>query len=501
MLFMSQRASIALMVCFLHFSLGTMAHAAGQDFSQLKRLEKEGATVSGIVVSLPKGEVIAEIGSDKRLTPASVSKAILAAAALEKWGSEHSFITKAFARGEKKGTVLHGDLIIEGSGDPSLTNEKLWFLATDIARTGITEVKGSLVLNTKLFGNIIKDENRQAGSKSSTHAYDSPLSAAAVNFSVLAVVGSPADRSGKAGRIALEPYPLSSIKLNGSVQTSLAGSSKKLSVLRTSQMGADTLTVSGQIPAGSLPQRVYRSVSDADRYAGEVFKAFLEHAGVTVRGGIKSEKTPISSGMTAIAAVESFPIDWQLRGLMKMSNNFIADMFTILLDTDDEKRQGATLEGGAEELELYLRQALSESKLSKGKSLNGLVLNSGSGLTPSNKLSARDVVAVLERMYFNAREFPAFLSALPIPGAEGTVKKRFSEPSAQHLQERMRAKTGTLTEPRDAVGLAGYSRLKSGEWVAFAVIVNGTSSLPNPGVERIRESIDEDLIRILPLEK
>ncbi len=69
--------------------------------------------------------------------------------------------------------MLEGDLIVEGSGDLSLANEKLWFLCTDIARIGIKEVKGDLVLNTSLFGAIEPDQDRAAGAAFSTYAYDS----------------------------------------------------------------------------------------------------------------------------------------------------------------------------------------------------------------------------------------------------------------------------------------------------------------------------------------
>ena len=115
-------------------------------------------------------------------------------------------------------------------------------------------------------------------------------------------------------------------------------------------------------------------------------------------------------------------------------------------------------------------------------------------------MSARDVVAVLQRMYSNTREFPAFLSALPVPGAEGTVKNRFASRNTSHLRDRLRAKTGTLSEPRDAVGLAGYSRLASGDWIAFCTIVNGSDKNPSVGIESARRTIDEDLGELLPAE-
>jgi D-alanyl-D-alanine carboxypeptidase/D-alanyl-D-alanine-endopeptidase (penicillin-binding protein 4) len=189
-----------------------------------------------------------------------------------------------------------------------------------------------------------------------------------------------------------------------------------------------------------------------------------------------------------------------LLGLFKVSNNFIADMMTILLDLDDKKQFGATLEGGANQLESYMSMVLQKAAKPYQSSSDGIVMQSGSGLTHENKLSARDVVAVLQRMYVNSREFPSFLNALPVPGAEGTVKKRFQSEQTKHLRDRLRAKTGTLSEPHDAIGLAGYSRLKDGDWVAFCAMVNGSTKRPNVGIEFARETIDDDLGRLLPPE-
>lgn len=473
---------------------------APSGFSRLRSLEARGAKASGLVMRLRDGKVLASLHDGQRLTPASVSKLILAAAALEKWGSDHTFVTKFHVMGPRKNGVLSGDLILEGAGDPYLTNEKLWFLATDVARMGVRQVEGNLVLNTSLFGTIEPDSNRLAGARNSTHAYDSPLSAAAVNFSVLAVVAGPGAAPGLPGPLALEPYPLDTVSLSGFVSTVASGRAKVSVSRHSSGNGQDRLAAAGQIPMGSLPVRVYRSVSDANAYTGAVLRAFLAKAGVVVKGGVKVERTPVTRAARPLASVESFPLDWQIRGLFKVSNNFIGDMLTIGLDVDDSQSRGATLSGGASKLETYMQRTLLEAPGFLGKSEGTLVLESGSGLTPENRLSAKDVVAVLARMYNNAREFPSFLAALPIPGSEGTVKKRFAAPEALHLKDRLRAKTGTLTEPRDAVALGGYSRLKDGDWVAFAVLVNGTERNPSLGVEGVRELIDQELAGILPPE-
>lgn len=464
-------------------------------FSNLAKLQSKGARISALAINLRDGTILAELSPTQRLAPASLTKTLLAAAAFEKWGSEHSFKTKVHITGKRNNGKLSGDVIIEGAGDPYLTNEKLWFLATDVARLGIREVEGDLILNTSLFGDMDRDSNRAAGKRASSHAYDSPLSAAAVNFSVLAVVAGAGDSKSDPAFLGLEPFSMPGYRIQGKVSS---GTRSQMSVSRVKQNAVDVLTAAGSAAIGQGPVRSYRSVSDADGYAGAVFRAFLEQAGVKIKGTTKVERTPLRSNARLLTEVDGFPLDWQIRGLFKVSNNFIGDMLTILLDTNERKQTGATLTGGSQQLELYMKAVLKKYDMEEGQ--GKLVVESGSGLTPENRLSARDFTTLFQHMFDNPREFPPFLAALPIPGAEGTVKKRFSETREKHLQSLVRAKTGTLSEPIDAVSLGGYCRLPNGDWAAFATIVNGSSSKPNVGIQLVHDAVDADLATIFPAE-
>ncbi|BBH51901.1 D-alanyl-D-alanine carboxypeptidase/D-alanyl-D-alanine endopeptidase [Fluviispira sanaruensis] len=476
-------------------------YAIDPTFPQLSKLEKEGVQISAMVMRLNNKDIIAEMNPDKRLSPASTSKLILAAQALETWGSNKTFKSQIYMRGQLQNGVLNGDLIFYGSGDPSFTNEKIWFLATDVYRYGIKKVTGNLIINNSIFGLIKEDQNRSSGKVKSRNAYDSPLSSAAINFSVLALVVNPAQKIGQAASISIEPFPMDNVKIIGKVITEKENSAPQISVSRSSSNGKDIFTISGSIPFGNTTKRIYRSISNAEIYAGETLKAFIKSSGVQLNGKIAIESKPISKNDVLIAEVEGFPLDWQLKGLFQVSNNFIADMLTLnLLNENASQGKGNLVEGG-KILENYVRNAYKDSPWGEIKNNNSpIVMESGSGLTPNNRLSARDIICVLDRMYFNGRDFPAFLSALPIPGDEGTLKKRFQTSSEKFLQERLRAKTGTLSEPVSVNALGGYSRLRNGEWVAFAIIANGTKSKPQIEIKHLRDAIDSDLARVLPSE-
>lgn len=490
-------------IILISFILKTFfALAQTSSWPQLEKLENNGLKVSAMVVRLHDAKIIAELNPDQRLSPASVSKLVVASSALNTWGPDKTFITKVYMRGELIKNTLQGDIIFYGAGDPSLTNEKLWFLSTDVARFGIKKITGKIIVNNSLYGKILEDENRIRGKEKSRNAYDSPLSSSAINFSVLALVVNPGEKLNSPAKISIEPYKISSIKINNLVTTSNSNSITKINVYRSSHNGQDTFNISGNIAHKSSTQRIYRSISDPDRYTGETFNAFLKSAGIETSGLIQVESTPLNRNESVIAQVEGFPLDWQLKGLFQVSNNFIADMLTLSLTQEQYSINNIkNLKNGGKFLEKYLENLIKNSHWKSTKNINTpLVLESGSGLTPNSRLSARDIISVLDQMYFNGRAFPAYLAGLPIAGEEGTLKKRFLTSSEKHLQERLRAKTGTLTDPIFVSSLGGYSRLLNGDWVAFAIIVNGLKSKTQFDLKNIRDAIDSDLAKVLPME-
>jgi D-alanyl-D-alanine carboxypeptidase/D-alanyl-D-alanine-endopeptidase (penicillin-binding protein 4) len=96
----------------------------------------------------------------------------------------------------------------------------------------------------------------------------------------------------------------------------------------------------------------------------------------------------------------------------------------------------------------------------------GLVLDNGSGLSRSERISARQLAQLLQAGA-DSDWSPEFETSLPIAGIDGTLRRRFKDTPAAL---RARLKTGTL---RDVDAVAGYVRdIARREWIVVA-IVNG----------------------------
>src|SRR5690349_19433639 len=107
-----------------------------------------GARDVGFVLSeVGTGRVVAEHLASRAFMPASVTKLVSTAAALEILGPSHRFDTAVLAVGPVREGVLEGDVFLRGEGDPRLTAPQLLSLAADLRRAGVREVRGRFLFD------------------------------------------------------------------------------------------------------------------------------------------------------------------------------------------------------------------------------------------------------------------------------------------------------------------------------------------------------------------
>ncbi|MGK7912959.1 MAG: D-alanyl-D-alanine carboxypeptidase [Synechococcus sp.] len=96
------------------------------------------------------------------LPAASITKLATSLAALEIWGPEHRFTTRVYTTGEVRDRILHGDLIVMGSGDPYFVWEDSFEIASQIARMGIRHITGDFKVVGSFHMNYRTDRDRSA---------------------------------------------------------------------------------------------------------------------------------------------------------------------------------------------------------------------------------------------------------------------------------------------------------------------------------------------------
>lgn len=486
---------IARLVLLITMAATPVVHA-GESFrlTALDRLARTGNAISAMVVNLSTGETIATLDAGQRLLPASVTKLYTAAAALRHWGADYTFTTRLLTTGTLHGDTIDGDLILLGSGDPAFDHDDLARLASLLGSRGITQVTGRLIVNTSLFGAIqCVTRDRCEARDASRHSYDAPLSAAGVDFSNVTVDVLPSLKPGAPAAVALHPVTMPMFRLEAHVATVAPDAPAAVAMTRHDSGNHDILIVSGKVPAGGAPVHRYRSVSDPNRFTGQMLRGLLRRAGIEVTGSDAVDARPPAAGAKTVAEVNGLPLAEQVRRMLLYSNNYMADMFALDLLRDTSPDQPAELHAAGSLLSRFAATTDTDSRFG-GHHQTPPLLQSGSGLTVGNRLAADDLVALLDSMYHDAANFPAFLGALTVPGQ--TPVKTLKEAGDTAWLTRIAAKTGSLSEPVGVFSLAGYFRFDNGEWGAFAVVVNSQQPSHTLRGQALR-AIRDDLERLL----
>ncbi|MGH8161462.1 MAG: D-alanyl-D-alanine carboxypeptidase/D-alanyl-D-alanine endopeptidase [Gammaproteobacteria bacterium] len=457
-----------LMLAIPLLAASAWAHAASP-LAPLAALQHRGARVSALVIRLNNDKVLAALNPDTALTPASTSKLYVAADALSHWGGDYRFRTRLLATGPVVNGIVQGNLVFAGAGDPAFTNETIAKLVRHLTERGIKEVKGDLVVNAGYFGKLeCIPADRCTAAAASNNSYDAKLSSAAVNFANAGVAIRPGSQAGDAATVAQVPYPLPMFRLRNHVKTG-RGRSWRANLSSATRDGDDILTATGTVPAGASPRRYYVSVSNPDRYTGELLRAFLAAAGIRVKGTVRVSWARPAAGRE-VAAVKGQPLWIQLRRMLVWSNNFMADTLALdLLRTRTAPPLSLTAAGAA--ITRFARGLEAQSPLMHNRKPQ-LFLASGSGLTADSRVSARDLVALLDVMYRRTGLLPSFLGSLTVPAH--TPVGMLKDAGKQAWMRRIAVKTGSFPGDFKVFALAGYIRLPDDGWGAFAILINGT---------------------------
>jgi D-alanyl-D-alanine carboxypeptidase/D-alanyl-D-alanine-endopeptidase (penicillin-binding protein 4) len=453
----------------------------------LAQLERTGAQVSAAAIDLDENRAIDELHPDTHLTPASLTKLVTAAAALSRWPPDKVFHTRLLSSGAIIDGELRGDLVLLGAGDPSLDDQAFWSLAAQLRGTGVTRVKGRLLVIPAPFGAVgCETQDRCDALQHSDRSYNAPLGAMGVDFGNWCVQVRPGAVGAKAAvqGCAVNELPVS---VEGSVQTVAASAHQSFWVERVTDASGDHLRAGGDIPEGPA-QQLYRSMSDPVRDSGLLLREMLRELGVPVTGAVVTGAAPPAT-MQLLAQVEGLALGEQLGRMLRYSNNYIADVLTLDLASEAGGAAPNGLSGGASVLSDFLATLAPAAN-------QGPLLHSGSGLTPENLLSAHDLVRVLAHAYRETRRFPSYYGGLVVPR---DAPFGFLREGSEAWLDRVALKTGSMDTPHSVLGIAGYMRKRNGGWIAFAAIVNGGETRAHiplrEALQAARADVEELLVR------
>jgi D-alanyl-D-alanine carboxypeptidase/D-alanyl-D-alanine-endopeptidase (penicillin-binding protein 4) len=416
----------------------------------------------GIVVQdLDSGAPLLTYGEQRSFNPASVMKLVTTLATLDSLGPAHAWTTRVWVDGEVRDGVLTGDLILQGGGDPGLTQERFWTLLRAVREKGIREIRGDVIVDNGLYA--IEAVDPAEFDNAPLKPYNAAPTALLVNYNVLTLRLSP----GEGGLEArLDPPALPIDNLAELDAEAACNGGPDLEVSRE----VDVLSLSGRYPASCGDRSLYLNLMCPPATVAVMFNALWHELGGRHAGQVRVGEWPETA--TLWLAHESPPLSAQIRDVNKHSNNVMAKMLFLNLG---QARYGgaATWAKGERAVRAWLQD--------KGLAIPELVLENGSGLARIERISAASMTRLLQW----AAEQPLyyeFAASLPALGQEGTQKRRLN---GSALAGRGWLKTGTLNGVR---ALAGYVMDTAGRRKSLVFFVNHANA---PAAAKAQEALLE----------
>ena len=398
------------------------------------------------------------VGADRAMNPASTIKLVTTYAALELLGPAFQWVTEAYAAGALSDGVLAGDLVLKGRGDPKLTLENFWLLVRSLRGRGLREIRGDLVLDRTYFA--ANDHDPARFDEQPTRPYNTGPDALLVNFKAVRLTFVP-DSETRLVRILAEPaLPQVQIVNRLALVSGPCGDwASRLKVDAQGGSAATRLTFSGRYAASCGERERSYSVLPHAQYVLGLFRELWRELGGKFTGTVRDGT--VGADARLIAAVESPPLAQVVRDMNKFSNNVMARQLFLTLGAE-----GAGEPATPEKADRVIREWLA----GKGLSVPELILENGSGLSRTERISARNL-GLLLLASFRSPVMPELIASLPLVAVDGTMKKRLSDAD---VAGQAHIKTGSLTGVRS---IAGYVLDAQGRRLVVVSIVNH----PNPG--------------------
>ena len=457
---MGQALTVGIWACVLALSLApqTVRAASGLPPEVLGALQRAGVPAEALSVAVHEagsGRRVLQWQEARPVNPASLTKLLTTTAALERLGPAFVWTTPVWLSGSVQGGVLDGSVFIKGSGDPKLVLERVWLLLRRVQQQGVREIRGDIVLDNSAFS--VADTPPGEFDGETLRPYNVRSAALLMNFRAVIYTFVP-DADAGVARVLVEP-PLAGLQVDRSVALTRGPCDDWRGALKASfEVGRTRF--GGSYAAACGEQSWPVADPQPATYEARLLVALWREMGGELRGTVHEGLAPEQTKPSF--EIRSPPLAELLRDINKYSNNVMAQQLFLTLALQALPKATATPESARETLQAWLAERTADDDKGSAEAGDAVVIDNGSGLSRSTRISARRLARVLLQAY-ESPVMSELMSSLPLSGLDGTLRRSKATPGRAHL------KTGSL---RDVAGVAGYVLSHSGKRYVLVAIIN-----------------------------
>ncbi|MES2332431.1 MAG: D-alanyl-D-alanine carboxypeptidase/D-alanyl-D-alanine-endopeptidase [Bacteroidota bacterium] len=455
------------LICLLTFSLGlhaqTVQERVANAVAKLQLDSQMKHAILGLcIVKSETGEKVFELNAQTGLAPASCQKTITSAAAMELLGPAYRYQTILGYDGTINGGSLKGNLLVIGSGDPSLGSWRFDSTKDDkqlirmlglIKQNGISKIEGAIIGHNGKWehdiipGGWIWDDmgNYYGAGHTAINWHENQYDL---------VLRSGANIGDKVSIVETRPK-LYEVNLQSQVLSAAKGTGDRANVYLSPY--ASNGFVRGTIPVDEKAFVISGSFPDPSLQMLATLESKLDSAGMKPQSFAVSNREEIPA-YQKIGTLYSPSLDSMNYFFMKRSINFYGEALVKTI-AFEKTGVGSTDKGIALVKDFWKERGIDPSALH---------ILDGSGLSPQNRVTVDALVKVLQ--YAKSRPwFNYYYDALPV----------FNQ---------MKLKSGTIG---GAKSFAGYHTAKDGTAYTVAIIVNNFDGPAAEIVKKLFVILDE----------
>jgi len=453
-------AAMWMRVSLLVLGLGAALSAPSSDAAESRALppaieralRREGVPLDAVAVLVQEaGNAAPRLALNARMpvNPASLAKLLTTYAALDQLGPSFTWETPVWLAGRVQDGVLEGNLHLQGRGDPKLTLERLWLLVQRLRQMGIAEIRGDIVLDQSAFA--VPEVSTAEFDNEPLRPYNARPQALLLNLNAVLYTFTP-DAAAGVARVSAEPS-LQGQQVDATVPLVSGPCNDWRAALKATPGDAERMHFAGSYALACGERTWPLAYPDARLYASRLLSTLWRGAGGRLTGGVREGPAP--EDIKPSFELTSPPLAEVVRDINKYSNNVMAQQVLLTLALQRSGAARATPEAGRDVLREWLQQRL-------GASLDGVVIDNGSGLSRDTRISAALLAQALQAAWASP-VMPELMASLPVNGLDGTLREARSRTGMAHL------KTGSL---RGVAGVAGYVLGSSGKRYVLVAIIN-----------------------------